>query len=129
MSLSLNTVTVAGNLTKDPEIKYTPSGAAVLNMSIANNQTYVKDGEKKQEVSFFDVVVWGKSAENCNQYLTKGAGVIVEGSLRQDRWEHEGKTLSRIKINVSRVHFMPKKEQAVSKFGPNDSALNSGWGE
>jgi single-strand DNA-binding protein len=107
--MSLNSVNIMGNLTRDPEIRYTPAGKAVGNLSIANNRVYTKNGEKVQEVSFFDVEVWGPMAENCSKYLKKGSGIIVEGRLRQDRWEKDGKTQSRVRIAANNVHFMPKK--------------------
>lgn len=107
--MSLNAVNIMGNLTKDPEIKSTPSGKSVCSMSIANNRIYSKNNQKVTEVSFFDVEVWGAVAENCAKYLKKGSGIIVEGRLRQDRWEKDGKTQSRIRISANNVHFMPRK--------------------
>lgn len=108
--MSLNSVNIMGNLTRDPEMKYTPSGKAVCSLSIANNRVYTKNGEKVTEVSYFDVEVWGVVAENCSKYLLKGQGIIVEGRLRQDRWEKDGKTQSRVRISANNVHFLPKKQ-------------------
>ncbi len=107
--MSLNTVNMMGNLTREPEMKTTPSGKAVCRLSIANNHVYSKQGEKVTEVSFFDVEVWGVVGEDCCKYLTKGSSVIVEGRLKQERWEKDGKTQSRIRITASAVHFMPKR--------------------
>ena len=107
-----------GNLTRDPEIKYIPSGKAVCSLSIANNRVYTKNGEKVTEVSYFDVEVWGLAAENCSKYLTKGNGIIVEGRLRQDRWEKDGKTQSRVRITANAVHFLPKKQNNPSEMDP-----------
>ena len=112
--MSLNCVNIMGNLCRDPELKSTPAGKFVCSMSIANNRVYTKDGEKVQEVSFFDVVVWGATAENCSKYLKKGSGCIVEGRLKQDRWEKDGKTQSRVSIIASSVHFLQKKEEHKS---------------
>ena len=98
-----------GNLTRDPEMKYTPAGKAVCSLSIANNRVYTTNGEKVTEVSYFDVEVWGTAAENCSKYLGRGQGIIVEGRLRQDRWEKDGKTQSRVRISANSVHFLPKK--------------------
>ncbi len=112
--MSLNAVNIMGNLTKDPEIKSTPSGKSVCSMSIANNRIYSKNNQKVTEVSFFDVEVWGAVAENCAKYLKKGSGIIVEGRLRQDRWEKDGKTQSRIRISANNVHFMPRKNEESS---------------
>jgi len=112
--MSLNSVNVMGNLTRDPEIKYTNSGRSVCNMSIANNRVYTKNGEKVTEVSYFDIEVWGVVAENCAKYLSKGSGIIVEGRLRQDRWEKDGKTQSRVRIAANSIHFLPKRGDNAS---------------
>ena len=112
--MNLNYVNIMGNLTRDPEMKSLPSGKEVCSLSIANNRVFIKNGEKVSEVSYFDVDVWGIAAENCSKYLTKGNGIIVEGRLRQDRWEKEGKTQSRVKITASAVHFFPKKKNHSS---------------
>ncbi len=108
--MSLNSVNIMGNLTRDPEMKHTPSGKTVCSLSIANNRVYVKNGEKITEVSYFDVEVWGVIAENCVKYLNKGQGIIVEGRLKQDRWEKDGKTQSRVRISANNIHFLPKKQ-------------------
>ena len=107
--MSLNSVNIMGNLTRDPELKFITSGKAVCSLSIANNRVYTSKGEKTTEVSYFDVEVWGPAAENCSKYLTKGSGIIVEGRLKQDRWEKDGKTQSKVRIVANSVHFMPKK--------------------
>ena len=111
-----------GNLTRDPELKTLTTGKAVCNLSIANNRVYIKNGEKVDDVSYFDVDVWGITAENCSKYLAKGHGVIIEGHLRQDRWEKDGKTQSRVKITASAVHFMPKKQTLSSKASLEDQS-------
>ena len=116
--MSLNSVNIMGNLTRDPEMKYIPSGKAVCNLSIANNRVYTKNSEKVTEVSYFDVEVWGLAAENCSKYLTKGSGIIVEGRLRQDRWEKDGKTQSRVRITANAIHFLPKKQNNTTQPEP-----------
>jgi single-strand DNA-binding protein len=120
--MNLNNVNIMGNLTRDPEMKCLPSGKSVCNLSIANNRVFIKNGEKVDEVSYFDVDVWGIAAENCSKYLTKGNGIIVEGRLRQDRWEKEGKTQSRVKITASAVHFLPKKQNHSMGPGSEESS-------
>ena len=112
--MSLNSVNIMGNLTRDPELKYTPSGKSVCSLSIANNRVYTSNGQKVTEVSYFDVEVWGAAAENCVKYLSKGRGIIVEGRLRQDRWEKDGKTQSRVRISASNIHFLPAKREDSS---------------
>lgn len=122
--MSLNSVNIMGNLTRDPELKQTPSGKTVCSLSIANNRVFTKGGEKTTEVSYFDVEVWGVVAENCARYLHKGSGIIVEGRLRQDRWEKDGKTQSRVRISANNIHFMPKKRDD----GPGVSSSSSDYG-
>ena len=122
--MSLNSVNMMGNLTRDPEIKYATSGKAVCNLSIANNRVYTQNGEKKTEVSYFDVEVWGVAAENCVKYLSKGSGIIVEGRLRQDRWEKDGKAQSRVRISASAVHFLPKKQGNASGTDSPNAAID-----
>lgn len=120
--MGLNSVNIMGNLTRDPEMKYTSSGRPVCNISIANNRIYSKNGEKVSEVSYFDVEVWGVIAENCAKYLSKGSGIIVEGRLKQDRWEKDGKTQSRVRITANNVHFMPRRQTDGSAQAQQSSA-------
>jgi single-strand DNA-binding protein len=123
--MSLNSVNIMGNLTRDPELRYLPSGKSVCSLSIANNRVYTAKGEKVTEVSYFDVEVWGPAGENCAKYLTKGSGIIVEGRLKQDRWEKEGKTQSKVRISANAVHFMPKRDGAGSSGGGQSQAVES----
>ncbi len=120
--MALNSVNIMGNLTRDPELKYTPSGKSVCTLSIANNRVYTSNGQKVTEVSYFDVEVWGAVAENCAKYLSKGRGVIVEGRLKQDRWEKDGKTQSKVKIQANNVHFLPAS--AKREGGNADTAFS-----
>ena len=85
-----NQVILVGNLTKDPEIKYTSSGSAVCHFSLAVNRTYTDaDGEKQEDVTFIDIVCWNKLGEACAQYLHKGSPAFIEGRLKQNSWENE----------------------------------------
>jgi single-strand DNA-binding protein len=87
MARSLNRVQLIGNLTRDPELRYTPSGTAVCTFSLATNRSWTTDtGEKKDEVEFHRVVAWNKLAELCSQFLTKGRKVFVEGRLSTRSW-------------------------------------------
>jgi single-strand DNA-binding protein len=107
MAASLNKVFLMGNLTTDPEVKYTPKGTAVCDLRMAINDTYkAQDGTIKETVTFLDVEVWGRTAENCKQYLSKGRPVFVEGQLRLDQWEQEGQKKSRLKVRADRVQFL-----------------------
>ncbi len=113
-----NKVILMGNLTKDPELRYTSSGLAVANFSLAINRKIAKEGEKKEEVDFFDIEAWDKQAELCSEYLSKGSGVLIEGRLKQDRWEDEtGSKRSRIKVVATTIQFLPKRTGEVSEGG------------
>ena len=105
---SMNRVFLAGNLTRDPELRQTGTGTAVADLGVAINDNYKnRDGEQVERVCFADVVVWGRQAETCSQYLAKGAAVLVEGSLQHDRWENaEGESRSKMKIRANRVQFI-----------------------
>ncbi len=92
-SRSWNRVELIGNLTRDPELRFTPSGAAVCTFGVATNRTYVSDGERKEEVDFHRLVSWNKLAELCNQLLKKGNRVFVSGRLQTRSWEaQDGQT-------------------------------------
>ncbi len=105
---SLNKVFVMGNLTRDPNLKYTPRGSAVCEFGVAVNRRYTTEsGEQKEEVCFLDVDVWGKQAEYCGKSLQKGAPVFVEGRLRTDSWQDkDGNKRSRLRIVGERVQFL-----------------------
>jgi single-strand DNA-binding protein len=97
-----------GNLTKDPELRYTPQGTAVANLRMAVNRRYKdKNQELKEEVCFITAVVWNKQAETCNQYLKKGSPVFVEGRLQSRSWDDaSGQKRSVIEVRAERVQFM-----------------------
>jgi len=105
---SYNKVLLMGNLTKDPELRYTPQGIAVVNLRLAVNRKYrTKDQELKEEVCFITAVVWSKQAETCNQYLHKGSSVFIEGRLQSRSWEDTaGAKRSVIEVRAERVQFM-----------------------
>jgi len=108
---SLNKVLLIGNLTRDPELRYTPSGVAVTNLRLAVNRRYKdKTGELKEETCFITATVWDKQAEACNQYLQKGRPVFVEGRLQSRSWENnEGQKRSVIEVRAERVQFLGTK--------------------
>ena len=105
---NLNRVFLIGNLTRDPELRYTPSGMAVTNLRLAANHRFKdRSGELKQDTCFINVVVWDKQAETCNQYLQKGRSVLIEGRLQSRSWQdNEGKNRSVIEIRADRVVFL-----------------------
>ena len=103
----LNSVIIVGNLTKDIEVKYTQSGSAIGNISIASNRSKKQGDQWVDEVSYFDVVLFGKSVENLQQYLTKGKKVAVQGHLKQDRWkDQQGNNKSKISIISESIQFV-----------------------
>ena len=87
MARSWNKIEIMGNLTRDPEMRFTPNGAAVCNFGVATNRTYVQDGERKEEVDFHRLVAWNKLAELCNQLLKKGNRVFISGRMQYREWE------------------------------------------
>lgn len=107
MAANLNEVFLMGNLTRDPELKQTPRGTAVCDLSMAINDSYkAPDGTVKEVVTYVDIEVWGRTAENCKQYLTKGRGVFVKGQLKLDQWEQEGQKRSKLKVRAVSVQFL-----------------------
>ena len=106
---SYNKVILMGNLTRDPELKYLPSGTAVANFGLAMNETYTdrQTGEKKEDVCFVDIEAWGRQAEIANEYLQKGSSVFIDGSLKFDSWEaDDGTKRSRLRIRAFRFQFI-----------------------
>ena len=109
---SFNNVILVGNLTRDPEIRFTTSGVAVASFGLAVNNRYKKDGNVVDEVSFFDIEAWQKTAELCAEYLKKGRSVLIQGRLKQDRWEDDhGAKRSKVKIVAVAVQFLGAKEK------------------
>lgn len=109
-----NKVILIGNLTRDVNLKYLPSGSAVAEIGLATNRTWIdkNTNEKKQEVTFIDVNIFGRPAETANQYLKKGSKVLVEGRLAQDTWtDNEGKNRSKHKVIAETLQFLDSKEK------------------
>lgn len=107
---SFNKVILMGNLTRDPEVRYTPNGIAVASFAIAVNRKYKQGDETKEEVSYIDIVVFGKQAESCGQYINKGDSVLIDGRLQQRRWEtEEGQKRTKLEVVAQSVNFMPKR--------------------
>ena len=108
MAASLNKTFLIGNLTRDVELRYIPSGAPVANFGLAVNRAYTNsDGEKVEEVCFIDIVAWKRLAEVASEYLSKGRSVFVEGRLQMDSWEEEdGKKRSKLKVVAQNIQFL-----------------------
>jgi single-strand DNA-binding protein len=125
---SLNKVFLIGNLTRDPELRYTPSGSAVCEFGMAMNRVYTSNNERKEEVCFVDVNVWGRQAESCDKYLKKGDPLFVEGRLHLDQWtdKETQKQRSRLRVVAERTQFLGSPGRS-SEMG-NDFQQNDGGG-
>lgn len=106
-----NKVILIGNLTKDPEVRYTPGGTPVATLRIAVTTKYKQGDEHKDETLFIDTVVFGRQAEVCGQYLVKGSPALVEGRLRERHWESEGVQKSKMEVLANNVRLFPKGER------------------
>jgi len=116
---NFNRVILVGNLTRDPELRYTPSGAPVCSFDLAVNRSYTTQaGERRDEVCYITIVSWGKQAETCKEYLKKGRATLIEGRLTQRSWETpEGQKRSKHEVVADRVQFLggrrdPEEESA-----------------
>ena len=106
---SFNKVLLMGNLTRDPETRYTPSGASIVNISIAVNEKYkAQSGEIKENVSFIECIAWNKKGEAIAQYLRKGSPIHIEGKLKQESWQDKntGQNRSKIVVNIDNFNFI-----------------------
>lgn len=116
----LNVVTLIGRLTRDVEVKYTPTGFAVGNFALAVNRSVKKNDSWIDETSFFDITIFGKTVENLQQYLTKGKQVAVQGSLKQDRWEKDGQKFNKVCILADSIQLC-----SSGSGGNNNNATNN----
>jgi single-strand DNA-binding protein len=106
---SFNKVILMGNLTRDPELRYTPKGTAIAKIGLAVNRNWTSEsGEKKEEVTFVDVDVFGRTAENVGQYMRKGRPILIEGRLRLDQWDDKqtGQKKSKLGVVAETVQFL-----------------------
>jgi single-strand DNA-binding protein len=112
-----------GNLTRDPQLRQTPSGMAVADIGLATNEVYRnKAGEPVKATCFVDVVAWGKQATTCGEYLAKGACVLVEGRLQLDQWESkDGEKRSKLRVRADRVQFLGKRQGAAEGEGAEET--------
>lgn len=129
---SLNKVLIMGNLTRDPELRYTPKGTAVADLSLAINRVWRDDGGNKQEeVTFVDVTLWGRAAELAQQYLVKGRGAFIEGRLQMDTWDDKttGQKRSKLKIIGENLQFLPSGNGQRPAGGTSSSQASSSQGQ
>lgn len=123
---SLNKVMLIGNLTRDPEVRFTPKGSAVCDLGVAVNRTYqTESGEKVQETTFLDVVVWARLAEIAGQYLHKGSPVFLEGRLQMDTWDDKatGQKRTKIRVVADNLQFLGGKTQGAGG-GPDEGGYS-----
>ena len=118
---NLNKVMLIGNVTRDPEIKYTPKGSAVTDLGIAVNRVFTPDGgEKREETTFVDVTLWGRQAESAGEYCKKGRSIYIEGRLQLDSWEDKASGQKRSKLRVVGENFQ--------LLGPRPTGSGAGGG-
>jgi single-strand DNA-binding protein len=111
---NLNKVLLLGNVTRDPEVRYTPKGSAVCDLGIAVNRGYTTDsGEKREEVTFVDVTLWGRTAEVASEYLKKGRPVFIEGRLQMDTWDDKqtGQKRTRLRVVAENMQLLGGRPQ------------------
>lgn len=123
---SFNRVIIAGNLTRDVELRYTPSGTPVTDIGLAvNDRRKSQNGEYVDEVSFIDVTMWSRTAEVAAEYLSKGANVLIEGRLKQESWEKDGQKHYKIKVICERLVMLGKKADGDGSSRSQSQATSS----
>jgi single-strand DNA-binding protein len=119
---NLNRVLLIGNLTRDPEVRYTPKGTAVADIGLAVNRSFTgEDGERREEVTFIDVTLWARQAEIAEQYLKKGRSVFIEGRLQMDSWDDKqtGQKRSKLKVVGENMQMLGSRADAESGSPPS----------
>lgn len=127
---SFNKVILMGNLTRDPEVRYTPSGTAVSEVGLAVNRSWFdkQSNQRKEEVTFVDVTLWGRQAEVAGEYLTKGRGVLIEGRLQLDQWDDKetGQKRSKLRVVGENMTMLPGRgDGAGQRGGGGQNSYNS----
>lgn len=124
---SFNRVILVGNLTRDPELRYIPSGTAVSDIGLAVNDRIKRGDQWVEEPVFVDITLWGRTAEIANEYLSKGAPVLIEGRLKLDRWEKDGQKHSKLKVIGERLQMLGARE--AGRGGGHGSRGGQGAGD
>jgi single-strand DNA-binding protein len=125
---SYNRVILMGNLTRDPELRYIPSGTAVANIGLAVNDRVKRNDQWVDEVTFVDVTLWARDAEIASEYLTKGSPVLIEGRLKLDQWEKDGQKHSKLKVVCDRLRLVGSRGDG-GRGGGGRSRGQSGGGD
>jgi single-strand DNA-binding protein len=107
---SFNRVILVGNLTRDPELRYIPSGMAVSDVTLAVNDRIKRGDQWVDEATFVDITLWGRTAEIANEFLSKGSPVLIEGRLKLDRWEKDGQKHSKLRVTCERMQMLGSRE-------------------
>jgi single-strand DNA-binding protein len=124
---NLNKVMIIGNVTRDPEIKYTPKGSAVVDIGIAVNRTFTPEGgERREETTYIDVTLWGRTAETAAEYCKKGRSVYVEGRLQLDSWEDKASGQKRSKLRVVGENYQLLDRRPGGAGSPSGGSAGSG---
>jgi len=124
---SFNKVILLGNLTRDPEVRYTPKGSAVADIGLAVNRVYSTEaGEKREEVTFVDVTLWGRTAEIAGEYLKKGRPVLIEGRLQLDSWDDKqsGQKRSKLKVVGESMQLIGSRPGGAAEGGGGDEEMS-----
>jgi single-strand DNA-binding protein len=114
---SFNRVILVGNLTRDPELRYIPSGTAVSDITLAVNDRFKRGDQWVDEPVFVDVTLWGRTAEVANEYLSKGSPVLIEGRLKLDRWEKDGQKHSKLRVTAEKMQMLGTKSGGGGRTG------------
>jgi single-strand DNA-binding protein len=127
---SYNRVILVGNLTRDPELRYIPSGTAVSDIGLAVNDRVKRGDQWVDEATFVDITLWGRTAEIANEYLSKGSSVLIEGRLKLDRWEKDGQKHSKLKVIGERLQMLGSRDGGGgSRGGSGGGRSTSGGGD
>jgi single-strand DNA-binding protein len=128
---SFNRVILVGNLTRDPELRYIPSGTAVSEIGLAVNERIKRNEQWVEETVFVDVTLWGRTAEVANEYLSKGSPVLIEGRLKLDTWEKDGQKRSKLRVTAEKMQMLGAREGGPKAGGgsrPASRGASSGGG-
>lgn len=125
---SFNRVILVGNLTRDPELRYIPSGTAVSEIGLAVNDRVKRNDQWVDETTFVDITMWGRTAEVANEYLSKGSPVLIEGRLKLDSWEKDGQKRSKLRVVCERMQMLGSREGGGGGGGGRGGAQRSSGG-
>ena len=122
---SFNKVMLMGNLTRDPELRYTSNGSAVTSFGLAVNRKFKQGDEWKEDVCFVDITVWGKQGENCAEYLSKGRPAFVEGRLQYSTWESDGQKKSKLEVVANTVQFLGSRSDSHGETSSGQTTVSN----